>query len=1278
MTQLVLSAAQTGSSLVATGGSTAAQSIASTVANVAANYALSQAQSLIYGPQKRRVTDPRIESFRLQASTEGTPIPRLYGRSRLAGQVIWASRFREEESTITQSSGGKGSRPRVETTTTEYLYSISLAIGLCEGEIDRIARVWADGKAVQLQDYTWRLYKGDDAQLPDSVIEAVEGAGNAPAYRGLAYIVFEDLPLKKFGNRIPQFTFEIERSLRQVEPTALENAVTAVTMIPSAGEAIYGTTPVVTSDGEGTSRTENTHTTFAETDFLASTDILGDTLPNCRHVALIISWFGTDLRAGFCELHPGVEVRDKTTLPYDWAVAGESRATAHLVSTVDGTPAFGGTPSDTSVIEAIKHLKAQGFEVLFYPFILMDIPADNQLPDLDGSVGQPAFPWRGRIGAGLNDGMAAARIQVQLFFGTAQDNGMRRMILHYAYLCAQAGGVSSFLLGSELRGLTTIRDDTGAYPAVAEFKTLASEVRAILGSETDISYAADWSEYFGHQPPDGSGDVRFHLDDLWADANIDFIGIDNYMPLADWRDGATHLDTQNGAKSIYDISYLQSNIEGGEGYDWYYASQQDREAQNRSPITDGAYGEDWIFRYKDIRQWWENTHYDRVAGVKQSQPTAWQAQMKPVRFTELGCAAVDKAANQPNVFVDPKSAENALPYFSNARRDDMIQRRFIEAHLSYWRLSENNPVSSVYNEKMIDMDRVYIYTWDARPYPLFPALEDVWADGNNWRQGHWLTGRVGRMPLDMLVRDIAEQSGLPQVDVSALQGLVTGFVLDRPMSAREALEPLAGLYQFDVVESGDVLRFVPRGQELALRVTCDELVVETDEPFQLIKAQAEDLPTALDLVYINEGAAYDPAVAEARRPDVQGLRTVTLNAPVVMEADEAEGRVQGLLVDALVMGETGGFRLPPSLMAVEPTDIVELELGEEARQFRVLDILDQEARELSVVTTYPGIYDQQYGAPRAYQVATPVVYGPPVAEILDLPLLTEEGESALYAAAFANPWPGGVSIYREEQGATTALEAVIAAPATIGTLQEALAPGVAHRWDKASTVTVRVPHGQLQSRSETDVLNGANLLAVETEAAGWELVSFLNAELVAENIWRLSGLLRGQSGTETAAHAGSFAGARIILMNENVLPLPFQLSDRFVDISRALGPQDELVGTRNFVSISGNYTGTGWRPLSPVHVRVQYAGDTYEISWVRRTRINGDVWEVTEVPLEEDEELYQIEIREDGALIETVTVPTPAYTYTPSIGAAEAELRIAQVSAIYGRGEVTVFTLQLL
>ena len=176
----------------------------------------------------------------------------------------------------------------------------------------------------------------------------------------------------------------------------------------------------------------------------------------------------------------------------------------------------------------------------------------------------------------------------------------------------------------------------------------------------------------------------FHLDPLWADPEIDFVGIDNYMPLSDWRDGFEHLDAQEGWPAIYDRAYLQGNIAGGEGFDWFYASAADRSAQVRTAITDGAATKPWVFRYKDLRAWWSNAHYNRPGGVESGTPTAWVPQSKPIWFTELGCPAIDRGTNQPNVFFDPKSSESFTPHFSRGWRDDAIQRAYLEATYLWW------------------------------------------------------------------------------------------------------------------------------------------------------------------------------------------------------------------------------------------------------------------------------------------------------------------------------------------------------------------------------------------------------------------------------------------------------------------------------------------------------------------------------------------------------------------------------------------------------------------
>jgi hypothetical protein len=544
----------------------------------------------------------------------------------------------------------------------------------------------------------------------------------------------------------------------------LENLLRSVTVIPGTTEFGYATTMITKTDSSGP---ENYISNRGVSDFSLSLDQLIERAPNLKHVSLVVAWHGDDLRVGECKIKPRVEKAVKPTSPWSWQVGPVTRGSATLVSFIGPDPAFGGAPSDRSVYEAIVRIKARGLKVTLYPFIMMDIPAGNTLTSPYGGAGQSVYPWRGRITChpaagqpGTVDKTAAAATQVNAFFGntvpahfgwdatnkvvTYSGSGaewsFRRFILHLATIADGAGGVDDFLLGSELIGITTIRSNANTYPAVSKLIDLAADVRGIVGAGTRISYAADWSEYHSHRPSDGSNDVFFHLDPLWASAEIDFVGIDNYLPISDWRDTNDHLDLFTGARSIYDLDYLQKGIESGEYYDWYYLNDTDRTNQVRTPITDGA-GKPWVFRNKDVRNWWLNAHYNRPSGVESASPTAWTAQSKPIVFTELGCPAVNKGSNQPNVFVDPKSSESDLPHFSDGNRDELMLRAALEAWLTYFS-GANNPTSTQYAGTMIDIDALSLWTWDARPSPAFPRRNDYWSDADNWHTGHWLNGRL--------------------------------------------------------------------------------------------------------------------------------------------------------------------------------------------------------------------------------------------------------------------------------------------------------------------------------------------------------------------------------------------------------------------------------------------------------------------------------------------------------------------------------------------------------
>ena len=189
------------------------------------------------------VKGPRLNELNIQTSTVGAPIPIVYGTAALAGNVIWSSGLIETKHEDEQGGfigiGGQ--------TVTTYSYSVDVAVGICEGPISAIRRIWADANLIydassddvlarrlaEIQsgpgtEETWEefveainiiramssqlakeVYLGTEDQLPDPTIESYEGVGLVPGFRGLAYIVMTGFQLEKYGNRIPNFRFEV-------------------------------------------------------------------------------------------------------------------------------------------------------------------------------------------------------------------------------------------------------------------------------------------------------------------------------------------------------------------------------------------------------------------------------------------------------------------------------------------------------------------------------------------------------------------------------------------------------------------------------------------------------------------------------------------------------------------------------------------------------------------------------------------------------------------------------------------------------------------------------------------------------------------------------------------------------------------------------------------------------------------------------------------------------------------------------------------------------------
>ncbi|MEZ5872417.1 MAG: glycoside hydrolase/phage tail family protein [Nitratireductor sp.] len=1219
----------------------------------------------IFGRDKV-IQGPRLDQARILSSADGAAMPRIYGRVRIGGQIVWATRFEEVTSTR-QSGGGKGapSGPSVR----EYSYYANFAIGLCEGPVSAFLRIWADGVEIDRTRYDIRFYTGDNAQDVDPLIAAKQGEGNAPAFRGTACAVFEGFPLEEFGNRIPQFSFEVVRSISQ-----LDRSLRAVCMIPAATEFGYHPEPVARIAEAGKSGFVNRNCLTHASDWQASLDELQALCPNLETIALVVPWFGTDLRAGECDIVPGVE--HNASGGVNWSVSGIARSNARQVSRHEGSPAYGGTPSDSSVLAAIRDIRARGLKVVFYPFLLMDIASDNNLASPYGGSSQPAYPWRGEITAtpasgqpSSADGTLLATSQVAAFCGSAQagnfsvvgdnvtwtggaDQGYRRMVLHYAKLCTAAGGVDGFLIGSELRGLTTLRDENGNFPFVSQLMSLATDVRQICGPATKLTYAADWSEYFGHHPGDGSNDLLFHLDPLWAHPAIDAVGIDNYMPLTDWR-----VDGDPGAPDVFSqttAEYLRSGIAGGEGYDWYYASDAERRQGIRSPITDG-FGEPWVWRYKDILSWWENPHHERINGVRQSRPTAWVPQSKPVWFTEFGCPAIAMGANEPNVFPDEKSGSAGLPTFSTGGRNDLVQYLAILEQLRWWDNAESdlpsgrNPVSPIYGAAMLEPSNMFAWAWDARPFPAFPSATQLWSDGTNWQTGHWLNGRLGGCPVGELAQAIAADNG-GEFETIECDGFVDGYASPGLVPARSALDPLMGLFNLSHAEDGEGMKLRSKAHGDAVAIDPDDLVGEDGEPVILRERQSEgELAREVELSHASVFNAYEPDLSRSRRLVGGAERIHSMDVPVVMPPSVATGVLDARLRDAWIGRETLTIGLPWSYLSLAVADQVFFTSRIEGI-WQVDAIEDGAWRQLHLRRIARYDESASFASDINLRQATVPAFGQPVFHVMNLPLSPEDTTPHVHVALAAEPFARQYAVHASPGSSGFTLRASLTRNAVTGTLLAPLAAGPEGRFDNSNAITLRLLGGELASVPQSQLFNGANAAAIRNQFGEWEILQFTTADLQPDESWVLSKLLRAQLGTDAAMLGGHLVGAAFVLLNEAVTTVPMATLETGLHLNWRAGPAGDPVSADSHVGKSHTHAPVNLRPLSPVHVRAErQANGDVAIKWVRRSRIDADTWDNAIVPLGETDTNYTVEIlRSNGDLVRSINVITEAAFYTSS------------------------------
>lgn len=1049
-----------------------------------------------------------LRDVSLQTRTYGKIIPEIFGIMKLAGNIIWLSPIREETIQNPSSSNKGGIAPGG----SYKKIRASFAVAICKGTVDKLLNVYADEVALDMSNYDIVFYDGNEEQMPNSIMQAFLGNKNVPAFRGICYIIFHEFPLELYGGRIPNFTFEIKRVnyLKLEEEKRVEDLITGVNIIPGSGEFVYDTT--------------------IQKKFQVRYTLDGKMI---KHE--IGSRVNQNNNLGVSDVVASLGQMQETLPQVKWISPVITWFFNSLVA------------SETDIYPACEFnyyvSEPNNWQVGRWNYLnAREIGKDSKNnPNYGGTIDDGAVirfldelkkrgfkicfypmifadikdkPWRGH----LTDSPA----NIKKFF--YKDYGYREFIFHYANLVK--GKIDAFIIGSEFIGLTKVRDNKDNYPAIDELIKIADEVRYILGSDVKITYAADWSEY--HH----TGEGWYNLDKLWAHPNIDMIGIDAYFPLT------------NKPHSVYDIEEIKKGWYSGEGYEYYYL---DKNKTIKEPLKKQ-------YAWKHIEYFWNNYHYNPDQEV-----TLWKPRMKPIWFTEYGFPSVDCATNSPNIFFSDDSLDSGFPHLSRKYVDFKAQRYALLATEEYWQNSEV-------------VEQKFVWTWDARPYPFFPALKNIWSDSKAWRYGHFLNGKLGVGKLSELLLYLCLLAGLTiaDVDVSQVKEDINGFIVDVKKSALQYILHLCDIFFIYAYSEGGKLVFRMLKNADSYDINQGELICyDSGEVYFEEQKKCDNIskPGKIELLYINRANDYKiDSVYVSREQNTK--MALTLKTNTVLNRQEALNIVSHMMAEQSIDGKEYTIRLPIKYISILPGDLINMIYNGTKYTIRVLSLslINENSVEIKGKSAESYVYDEEIGSTSSYNNIVPPTgnfLSKTDFAILDLPYynaMKSFGKKLLYLAPFANEkdrqWNGCQIMISYDQGANYYPIYTATSQAVVGIVvnppQKFIDP---FNPDYKSEIEIIINQPELVgSISEESWFNMRDNIA----AIGKEIIIFQNVVNCGNGQIKISGLLRGRFGTELYCQDHE-PGERFILLNQLLAEIPLPRESHNVPLTiKVVSPGETL------------------------------------------------------------------------------------------------------------------------
>lgn len=563
-----------------------------------------------------------------------------------------------------------------------------------------------------------------------------------------------------------------------------------------------------------------------------------------------------------------------------------------------------------------------------------------------------------------------------------------------------------------------------------------------------------------------------------------------------------------------------------------------------------------------------------------------------------------------------------------------------------------------------------------------------------------LMSRLGppeKVVLGDIVAALLERGGLTsaQYDVSDLTQLVRGFGIFSQMTIGNAIDILRQGYFFDATTFDGKVVYRNRGHDADVTIPDEDLAAhvpgtEKPEPLETYRVPESELPRTVFINYYDEDHDYQPGSQYWRNHVTLSQSDVTLDLPIVMTATEALHRAQWHQHFAFLERDRFTFYLGPKWARLTPTDVVVVRgvnIRITARNEAPSGVIKFEgvrafAGPYTSPITDPGSGDADDGELPGDGGDGQPPQDPPGAKadtaviLIDGPL-TSEADSAtgLRAAIYKDSggaWPGATLMKSVDGGTTYASVASTTTSAGVGTVAAALGTFTGGNViDRSNVLRVFMQNGgTLSSTTEAGLQNGVNLIALGSAAAGWELLQFQTATLVATDTYDLTGLLRGRFGTEWAM--ATHAASEILVVWASTIAVPGSLAE--VGLSRKY--KGVTNGTAVADATAQDFTNTGvalkaWAPVLLGH-GVNGSGDVI-LTCVPRRRGSGGWPDGVDLPAT-DPANWQWEIATDAGFTNVVraigtTVTEATYTaamQTTDLGSPGTPFywRVAQFSAL--------------